>query len=138
MSTNAGGLLIEEESHRDLQDGTEETSALAGTAVDDGENAEEADETSKQAKKQYFSEETHARARKYNIFNRCWYSRREDVNFKTLADEDDEEDWHKMSDAQLIKKNPKYTKEVLQLKRKAEKEWDWDSFKDDVSMKALI
>ncbi len=46
MSTNAAGLLIEEESHRDLQDGgTEETSALAGTAVDNSENADEADET---------------------------------------------------------------------------------------------
>ncbi len=41
MSTNASGQLIVEESHQDLLDGTEETSALAGTAVDDGENADE-------------------------------------------------------------------------------------------------
>ncbi len=45
MSTDASGLLIEEEKNRDLQDGaTEETSALAGT-----DNSENADETTDEA-----------------------------------------------------------------------------------------
>lgn len=54
---------------------------------------------------------------KYNIFNRCWYSKKDANNYKTI----DDLDLHDITEAE---------KELVSA--------DWDAFKTDVSMKTLI